>query len=74
MGQHLCDSNSVCRDTPGSYECHCKLGYIGGLQPGILCININECEVRELNHCDEKRHNCIDTGSVSIDKDFCNFF
>ena len=53
--------NSVCVDTLGSYECHCKMGYLGGYTPGFLCHNINECEDKRLIHCDAKRHDCVDT-------------
>ena len=35
-----CDSNTVCVNTPGSYNCVCNLGYTGN---GTTCTGIENC-------------------------------
>ena len=46
-GQDNCSVHAVCHNTPGSYECDCKDGFIGD---GIVCISMymHEYEMYEL--------------------------
>ena len=40
----ICDEdNAVCENTPGSFTCTCKSGYLDVRGNGSLCTNINEC-------------------------------
>ena len=56
-----CDKNAECRNTLGSYNCHCKKGYYGN---GQDCYNVNECVTGE-HDCHENAL-CIDKiGSYS---------
>ena len=36
-GQDNCSVHAVCHNTPGSYDCDCKDGFIGD---GIVCISM----------------------------------
>lgn len=40
-----CGENAVCKDTVGSYVCHCKEDYTGDPVKG--CVDIDECAVLE---------------------------
>ena len=46
MGRHDCSENAICTDTPTSYICTCKSGYIGN---GVSClkgggdVDVDEC-------------------------------
>lgn len=41
-GTSPCDSNAVCEDTQGSYNCACNSGYQGD---GKTCTELDECAV-----------------------------
>ena len=66
-GDNWCHENAICNDSQGSYVCQCKLGFqdlgygtvtINGteetlFQPGIGCIDINNCDQPSNNNCHE---------------------
>ena len=37
-----CSPDAGCINTPGSYACHCKIGYHGN---GLTCRDDNECQL-----------------------------
>ena len=43
---HTCDSNAICKNTFGSYECNCITGYVA---IGKSC---------DVNECDSDNHRC----------------
>ncbi|CAH3192560.1 unnamed protein product, partial [Porites evermanni] len=45
---HKCDTNAVCSNTEGSYNCTCSPGYTGN---GTSCNDINECTI-SVDNCD----------------------
>ena len=51
-----CQVNSYCMNTPGSYRCKCKPGFIGN---GLYCQDINECDLN-ISKC-MKNSYCINT-------------
>lgn len=54
---HECDENALCKDTEGSYECKCDVGYFGD---GLTCESDNECR-RNGALCHPKA-DCLDNG------------
>ncbi|XP_014671059.1 PREDICTED: protein kinase C-binding protein NELL2-like [Priapulus caudatus] len=51
---HRCHNNSVCKNTPGWYDCICRDGFRSrwhSNEYGVLCEDINEC-VNGLDTCD----------------------
>ena len=47
-GVHTCDSNAVCSNTNGGFECACLLGYEGdGLTCESKCTKINTVDCEE---------------------------
>lgn len=42
----VCDPNQICINTPGSYECRCKIGYQQE-QSTRRCVDINECQTQQ---------------------------
>jgi hypothetical protein len=55
-GTDLCDTNSQCTDTDGSYTCSCVSGYTGD---GITCTDIDECFIKSDNCSDTEK--CVNT-------------
>lgn len=43
-----CDQNAICKNTVGSFECFCKVGYAGN---GKTCQDIDECTNTSLHNC-----------------------
>ena len=63
---HNCNSNGLCIDNDGSFQCICNVGFSGD---GIECVNIDECLIEYNNNCHSDA-TCIDTfGSFHCD---CN--
>jgi hypothetical protein len=63
---HNCSANALCTDTPDSYLCRCKPGFVD-FSPnpsrfgGVICQEVvNECSNPSLNTC-HKDALCIDT-------------
>ena len=56
----LCPVTSDCKDSAGSYECTCHLGYTHE-QNGTrqLCINIDECDYEQMNNCAQSCHDTV---------------
>ncbi len=53
-GYHLCGSNTVCENLPGSYNCSCLPGYRSQGYDSHTCINIDECaENADSNGCEQ---------------------
>eukprot|EP00961_Rhodomonas_salina_P201748 2721481-Rhodomonas_salina.1 len=52
----VCGANAVCVDTPGSFACNCRRGYIGD---GRRCTELDEC-AREVDNC-HPRATCTNT-------------
>ena len=46
----LCNENAICENQMGSFNCTCKLGYLGN---GLSCKDVNECETGD-HKCHEK--------------------
>ncbi|NXT60296.1 NEL protein, partial [Chaetops frenatus] len=79
-GRHYCRENTMCVNTPGSFMCVCKTGYIR--IDDYSCTEHDECITNQHN-CDENAlcfntvggHNCICkpgyTGNGTICKAFC---
>ena len=40
-GSYICDSNAMCEDNVGSYQCVCVTGYSGS---GDTCSDVDECQ------------------------------
>ncbi|XP_073239913.1 laminin subunit alpha-4-like [Porites lutea] len=51
QGTHNCNSNAVCNNTKGSYNCTCKPGYKGN---GYNCTDVDECKAAETHNCSFK--------------------
>lgn len=56
---HSCSPASICRNTPGSFECECLAGY-----EGVSCEDIDECSN---NKCDENEKCQNTVGSFYCD-------
>ena len=56
-GNNACHENAICKDTEGSYECQCDVGYVGD---GLTCESENECR-RNGALCHPKA-DCLDNG------------
>ena len=54
---HECDENALCKDTEGSYECKCDIGYVGD---GLTCESDNEC--RKNGALCHPKADCLDNG------------
>uniref|UniRef100_A0A8D2NTY2 Neural EGFL like 2 n=1 Tax=Zosterops lateralis melanops TaxID=1220523 RepID=A0A8D2NTY2_ZOSLA len=79
-GRHYCRENTMCVNTPGSFMCVCKTGYIR--IDDYSCTEHDECVTNQHN-CDENAlcfntvggHNCVCkpgyTGNGTICKAFC---
>ncbi|XP_060100930.1 protein kinase C-binding protein NELL2 isoform X4 [Heteronotia binoei] len=79
-GRHYCRENTVCVNTPGSFMCICKTGYIR--IDDYSCTEHDECLTNQHN-CDENAlcfntvggHNCVCkpgyTGNGTVCKAFC---
>ncbi|XP_034260334.1 protein kinase C-binding protein NELL2 isoform X11 [Pantherophis guttatus] len=79
-GRHYCQENTMCINTPGSFMCVCKTGYIR--IDDYSCTEHDECLTNKQD-CDENAlcfntvggHNCICkpgyTGNGTICKAFC---
>ncbi|PFH36284.1 calcium binding egf domain-containing protein [Besnoitia besnoiti] len=53
-----CDERTtVCINTPGSFRCECKPGYLTA-PDGRTCLDIDECQNPALNDCDSKKMTC----------------
>ncbi|XP_046357626.2 uncharacterized protein LOC124135954 isoform X3 [Haliotis rufescens] len=50
-----CQANSDCQNTPGSFLCQCRTGFIAN---GNSCDEVNECSSSTENECD---HDCTNT-------------
>ena len=49
MNTHNCHINADCKDTVGSFECKCHVGYEGD---GIACLDEDEC-LDDTSLCEE---------------------
>ncbi|XP_077194744.1 protein kinase C-binding protein NELL2 isoform X4 [Paroedura picta] len=79
-GRHYCRENTMCVNTPGSFMCICKTGYIR--IDDYSCTEHDECLTNQHN-CDENAlcfntvggHNCVCkpgyTGNGTVCKAFC---
>ncbi|XP_053111318.1 protein kinase C-binding protein NELL2 isoform X5 [Hemicordylus capensis] len=79
-GRHYCRENTMCVNTPGSFMCICKTGYIR--IDDYSCTEHDECLTNQQN-CDENAlcfntvggHNCVCkpgyTGNGTVCKAFC---
>ncbi|MGH0144556.1 UNVERIFIED_CONTAM: hypothetical protein FKN15_003380 [Acipenser sinensis] len=47
MGHNLCDQDRVCLNTPGSFECKCKSGFV---EVNGTCEDVNECQLGPCAH------------------------
>ena len=56
-GKNECHEDAICKDTEGSYECKCDVGYSGD---GLTCESENECR-RNGALCHPKA-DCLDNG------------
>lgn len=56
-GKNECHEDAICKDTEGSYECKCDVGYVGD---GLTCESENECR-RNGALCHPKA-DCLDNG------------
>ncbi|XP_037534042.1 nidogen-1 [Nematolebias whitei] len=50
---HICGSNAICNNQPGTFRCECEEGYQFG-SDGRTCIEVD----RPVDHCDEGTHTC----------------
>ncbi|VDI38553.1 Hypothetical predicted protein [Mytilus galloprovincialis] len=53
----ICQANSMCENTNGSYVCVCNDGYFNSAD---VCKDIDECGISYLNNC-SKNASCFDT-------------
>ena len=58
-GEHKCSSNAICGDTVGSYECECKIGFVGD---GLTCVS----EPLSVTPFDEDTFTCLPLGKSNI--------
>lgn len=58
MDKDACDSNQICNNFNGGFNCVCKLGFT--LDPlANACVDINECQIN--NHECSEKHRCDNT-------------
>ena len=60
---HQCPANSECKNTVGSYDCECTVGFEkAGTGTLDVCNNINECDttISKIHACDDAVSDCQD--------------
>ncbi|XP_067687865.1 uncharacterized protein [Haliotis asinina] len=62
-----CQENSDCQNTPGSYRCNCRTGYIAN---GNICEDVNECLRSSDNECDQNCANTVGSYACSCNSGF----
>jgi hypothetical protein len=61
VGTHTCSSAATCKDTFGSFECTCNVGYQG---TGNTCVDVDECSSRTQGfqtRCTKAESTCFNT-------------
>ena len=50
---HGCSDNGYCYNVPGSFSCHCHIGYAGDPYSPTGCVDVNECAEIESTACSD---------------------
>ena len=62
---NICPLKTDCVDSPGSYECVCKVGYVNDSRG---CLDIDECELPMSEELCETSQVCINTAGSFLCK------
>ncbi len=55
---HGCDTNALCTNTQGSFQCQCNAGYF---ENGKTCSDVDECAALDPKACSGQNSVCINT-------------
>eukprot|EP00961_Rhodomonas_salina_P155191 2090432-Rhodomonas_salina.2 len=59
-GQHNCDVHARCITAGSSFTCLCNAGWLGGGEPGLPCVDHNECGMG-VDNCNRANATCSNT-------------